>query len=152
MNRKLHNSVTALVATSGLLVLSLMAANPVSTAAHAVIAPVVVQAPATPAPSAKAGKLVVDARHAAEAAARIEARAAELQARLDATKHPSEAVGEIVGFVAEAATLASIAAAMDGIEATDAVADQETATPPARKRTHGRQSVSMPFYSFAPRG
>ena len=43
MNRKLHNSVTALFATTGLLVLSLMAANPVRTQSDAIVAPVVQQ-------------------------------------------------------------------------------------------------------------
>ena len=138
MNRKLHNTVTALVATTGLLVLSLMASNPV-------------MAPApTPAES------LVQARHAAEAAKRIEARAADLELRLAQAKNTREAIGEIVGFAAEAATLASIAAAMDGVENGDAAivdinADTERTTP-ARKRPHGRQSVAMPFFSFAPRG
>ncbi|MCC8363432.1 hypothetical protein LK996_10145 [Lysobacter sp. A6] len=154
MNRKLHNSVTALVATSGLLVLSLMAANPIrSHLPGADIAPVVQQVPAAPAPAAN---VATEARHAVEAAKRIEARAADLQARLAQTKNTNEAIGEIVGFAAEAATLASIAAAMDGVETGDAAivdADTERSTnTPARKRAHGRQSVAMPFFSFAPRG
>jgi hypothetical protein len=66
MNRKLHNSVTALFATCGLLVLSLMAANPVSKlqvgASDAVAAPTTVQAPT---------QVVVQARHAAEAEGRL---------------------------------------------------------------------------------
>jgi hypothetical protein len=163
MNRKLHNSVTALFATTGLLVLSLMAANPIRD--HfpgADTAPVVQQVPAAPAPAstanvAKASKAAAEARHAAEAAKRIEARAADLELRLSQTKNTREAIGEIVGFAAEAATLASIAAAMDGVENGDAAivdinADTERTTTPARKRPHGRQSVAMPFFSFAPRG
>ena len=58
--------------------------------------------------------------------------------------------------MAEAATLASIAAAMDGIENPDIVANVDDAdvapAKPARKRAVGRQSVAMPFFSFAPRG
>ena len=66
MNRKLHNSVTALVATSGLLVLSLMAANPIRDHFRgAEIAPVVQEAPAAPAPTPKVAKLAAEARHAA---------------------------------------------------------------------------------------
>ena len=155
MTRKLHNSVTALVATSGLLVLSLMAANPVSndTLSGTVVVPVVQQVPVAPAPAAK---IAVQARHAAAAAQRIEKRAADLEARLAKTKNAADAVGEIVGFAAEAATLASIAAAMDGVEGDSAIVDtaldNERATAPARKRIHGRQSVAMPFFSFAPRG
>ena len=155
MNRKLHNSVTALFATTGLLVLSLMAANPVRTQSDAIVAPVVQQqVPVAPAPAAK---IAVQARHAAAAAQRIEKRAADLELRQAQSKNTSEAIGEIVGFAAEAATLASIAAAMDGVENGDAAivdinADTERTTTPARKRPHGRQSVAMPFFSFAPRG
>jgi hypothetical protein len=133
MNRKLHNTVTALVATTGLLVLSLMASNPV-------------MAPApTPAES------VVQAHHAVEAAKRIETRAAQLQARLGQIQDSREALGEIAGFAAEAATTAAIAAAFDQAEAVDADA-AATVVPPPRKRARGRQSVAMPFFSFAPRG
>jgi hypothetical protein len=116
---------------------------------------VVQQVPAVPAPTAKVAKVAAEARHAAEAAKRIEARAADLELRLSQTKNTHEAIGEIVGFAAEAATLASIAAAMDGVEAGDAAivdADTERTNTPARKRAHGRQSVAMPFFSFAPRG
>ena len=44
---------------------------------------------------------------------------------------------------------------MDGVEGNAAIvdaADTERTTTPARKRAHGRQSVAMPFFSFAPRG
>ena len=156
MNRKLHNSVTALFATTGLLVLSLMAANPIrSHLPGADVAPVVQQVPAAPAPTAEVAKATAEARHTAEAAKRIEARAADLELRLAQSKNTSEAIGEIVGFAAEAATLASIAAAMDGVEGNAAIVDAtdtERTTTPARKRAHGRQSVAMPFFSFAPRG
>ncbi len=156
MNRKLHNTVTALFATSGLLVLSLMAANPAPSASEAVFAPLV-QPAATHAPAnAKLAKIVAEGRHAAEAAKRIEARAAQLQATLAKTKTNDQAVGEVFGFVAEAATLAALAAAMDGMENPDtfAAVDQADAAQakPAPKRASGRQSVAMPFFSFAPRG
>jgi hypothetical protein len=158
MNRKLHNSVTALFATTGLLVLSLMAANPVRTQSDAIVAPVVQQqVPVARVQPVRPAQLAVEARHAIEAAKRIEARAAVLEVRLEHAKNAGDALGQIVGFAAEAATLASIAAAMDGMEATDSVIadnaiDGESSTPPARKRAHGRQSVAMPFFSFAPRG
>ena len=152
MTRKLHNSVTALFATSGLLLLSLMAANPVRNAfspvGEATVAPVVAQ------PAPQVAKIAAQARHAAAAAQRIEARAADLQARVDSAADTNAKVGEVVGFVAEAITLATIAEAKDKAEAGDLAAIEET-TPerkPARKRAIGRQSVSMPFFSFAPRG
>ena len=148
MTRKLHNSVTALFATSGLLLLSLMAANPAPPAADVFAAPLTVQA------ERPVREVAAQARHAAAAAKRIEARAELLQARVDAAKDTNTKIGEVVGFVAEATTLAAIAAAMDEAEAKDVAAVEETTTQhkPTRKRSFGRQSVSMPFFSFAPRG
>ena len=147
MTRKLHNSVTALFATSGLLLLSLMAANPAPPAADAFAAPIEVQA------EQPVREVAAQARHAAAAAKRIEARAEQLQARMDAAKDTNAKIGEVVGFGAEATTLAAIAAAMDEAEAKDVAAVEETTEhKPTRKRSFGRQSVSMPFFSFAPRG
>jgi hypothetical protein len=133
MNRKLHNTVTALAATTGLLVLSLMAAHPAPTAA----VPFEAQ--------------VAQARHAQEAAKRIDARAAQLKVRLAQTKDTGEALGEIAGFAAEAATIATIAAALDQSDGFQA-AETSTESVKPRKRALGRQSVAMPFFSFAPRG
>jgi len=76
-------------------------------------------------------------------------REREMEARLAKTKDKSQALGEIAGFAAEAATLAAIAAAFDQADALDATPAAEIAKP---HRTHGRQSVAMPFFSFAPRG
>jgi len=134
MNRKLHNTVTALVATTGLLVLGLMAAHP-----------------AAPAPTSFDAQMarVEQTRHSDAAAERIEARARELEARLAAAKNGADALGEIAGFAAEAATLAAIAAAYDQAEALDTQA-VETPKPP-RKRA-SRATVAMPYFSFAPRG
>lgn len=133
MNRKLHNTVTALAATTGLLVLGLMAAHPT-----------------LPAPTTFDAEMarVERARHAGIAAERIEARAKLLEARLAETKTAGESLGEIAGFAAEAATIAALATAFDQAEAIDAAAEPAK---PARKRA-GRATVSMPYFSFAPRG
>ena len=136
MNRKLHNTASALFASAGLLVLSLMAANPMSGAG-------------------------VDSRPLAEAAAdskverveaaarRIEARAAALEAQLANTRDASEAVAGVAAFAAEAATLAVMAETLDAIEAAEAAPRTST---PQRKPRRSHQSVAMPFFSFAPRG
>ena len=147
MNRKLHNTVTALFATSGLLVLSLIAARPLPTQ-ETLVAPAAVHAELRDSDVAAAEAAKARGRHAAEAAKRIEARAAQLEARLAATKNHGEAIGEIVGFAAEAATLAAVATAFDEAQAS------EPAAPVVKvpKRAGGRQSVAMPFFSFAPRG
>ena len=151
MNRKLHNTVTALFATSGLLVLSLIAARPMPIQ-ETLVAPAAVHAELRDSDVAAAERAAAAAktkgRHAAEAAKRIEARAAQLEARLAATKDHGEALGEIVGFAAEAATIAAVATAFDEAQAA------EPAAPVVKvpKRAGGRQSVAMPFFSFAPRG
>ena len=112
MNRKLHNTVTALAATTGLLVLSLMAAAPVAPLDAASLAPAMAAAPA-----------------------------------------PTNAqIERIVGAAAEAATLAAIAAAFAEVD-KDASIDASSPAPAPRKHApRGRQSVAMPFFSFAPRG
>ena len=148
MNRKLHNTVTALFATSGLLVLSLIAARPLPTQ-ETLVAPAAVHAELRDSDVAAAEATKARVRHAAELAKRMEARAAELEARLAAAKNGADALGEIAGVAAEAATLAAIAAAYDQADALDAAAVQ-TPKPP-RKRA-SRATVAMPYFSFAPRG
>jgi polyisoprenoid-binding protein YceI len=115
MNRKLHNTVTALAATTGLLVLSLMAAAPVAPMEAARLAPAMAAASAP----------TTDAQ-----------------------------IERIVGAAAQAATLAAIAAAFakaDKEVSIDATTP-DPATAPRKHLARGRQSVAMPFFSFAPRG
>ena len=138
MTRKLHNTISALVATSGLLVLSLMAASPIpaesswSSPGHDVQAKV--------------------SAHRADAAAdaAIEAQAKALEARIEASANASEALAHVAAFTAESATAAVLAEAFDAAEA-------DAESEPAPQRAHNKprrshQSVAMPFFSFAPRG
>jgi hypothetical protein len=113
MNRKLHNTVTALAATTGLLVLSLMAGAPVAPLDAASLAPATAS-----------------------------------------TRAPTDAqIERIVGAAAEAATLAVIAAVFAESDASASIDTTSPAPAPARKHaSRGRQSVAMPFFSFAPRG
>ena len=140
MTRKLHNTISALVATSGLLVLSLMAASPI---------------PAGPAETSWSSPdhvaQVAPAADRGEAAARrLDAQAQALEARLKASVDASEAVTYVAAFTAEAATAAILAEALDVAETE---MDSETAPQRARsKPRRNRQSVAMPFFSFAPRG
>lgn len=129
MNRKLHNTVTALFATSGLLALSLVASRPLPP-------PVVAQAFPAAAQVARAEAL----------ARRIEVDAAVIEQRLSTD---SEAIAELAGLSARAATLAAVAEAID-----PAATDNGDAAPahPVRRSHRGRQSVAMPFFSFFPKG
>lgn len=138
MNRKLHNTAAALLATTGMLVLALIAASPMP-----------LQSFATPAPSF-AQTTTTKAARVEAAADRIEARAKLLESRLTKTTEAADAVAQVAAFAAEAATVAILAEAFDG-ESTTA-----TSVPTPVKHTQpirrSRQSVAMPYFSFAPRG
>ena len=127
MNRKLHNTVTALFATSGLLALSLMAANPFPA-----------DMAANPAPAPQLAQVEA-------AASRLETRARDLDRKLQS----SHAAVELAGLTAQAATLAAVAEAIDQAEVAKAEAAPAR---PARRSHRGRQSVAMPFFSFFPKG
>ena len=136
MNRKLHNTISALFSAGGLLVLSLIAATPMSAES------------AWPA----ADQVAHVERSAARdiAVRRIEAQTEALQVQLERSANASEALAHVAAFTAEAATTAVLAEAFDGADADVA---SEPATPRTRsKPRRNRQSVAMPFFSFAPRG
>ena len=135
MNRKLHNTTAALFASAGLLVLGLIAANPMPGAATEAFA---------------ATEAAWSGPHRAEAAAQqIEARAQVLEEELAAGHDASRAVAGVAALAAEAATLAVMAETLDALEAGEAPARDATSR---RKPRRSRQSVAMPFFSFAPRG
>ena len=136
MNRKLHNTASALLASAGLLVLSLMAANPVP------LAGIDTRPLAEASADAKAERIEAAAR-------RIEARAAALEGQLATTRDASEAVAGVAAFAAEAATLAVMAETLDAIEAAESTPGTGASQ---RKPRRSHQSVAMPFFSFAPRG
>lgn len=138
MNRKLHNTISALFATSGLLVLSLIAATPVSTQS------------AGPAQEQVAQVDASTLLRAETTARRMQAQTGALEVELEQRANASEALAHVAAFTAEAATAAVLAEAFDEANAN---IQAEPATP----RTHSkprrnRQSVAMPFFSFAPRG
>jgi|SRR5688572_17428613 len=137
MTRKLHNTISALVATSGLLVLSLMAASPM---------------PAETSWSSPDYAVQIDASalRAEAAAKRLDAQAKALEARIEASTSASEAVAHVAAFTTEAATAAVLA---EAFKVAEADAESEPAPPRARtKPRRSHQSVAMPFFSFAPRG
>ena len=137
MTRKLHNTISALVATSGLLVLSLMAASPMPAESPWSSPDQVVQVDAA-------------ALRAEAAAEHLDSRAKALEARLEASANASEAVAHVAAFTAEAATAAMLA---EALRVAEADIESEPAQQRARsKPRRSRQSVAMPFFSFAPRG
>ena len=138
MNRKLHNTFSALAATSALLVLSLLAASPMPSQTSWSTQELVVQEATVPTPRADV------------AARRIEERAQVLEARIEASTSAAEALAHIAAFSAEAATTAVLAAAFDQTAAGIEVEPAQPRTRSKPRRNH--QSVAMPFFSFAPRG
>lgn len=133
MNRKLHNTAFALFASAGLLVLGLVAANPMPAAG--------------PDAFPVAGTAGTGAERVEAAAHRVEARAAILEQQLASTRDATSAVAGVAAFAAEAATLAVLAETLDEVEAAESA---PAATGRKPRRSH--QSVAMPFFSFAPRG
>lgn len=137
MNRKLHNTISALFATSGLLVLSLIAATPMSAQT------------AWPAPD-QVAQVDASTLRAETAARRMEAQTEVLQVQLEQSANASEALAHVAAFTAETATAAVLAEAFDEASAN---IEAEPAAPRTRsKPRRNRQSVAMPFFSFAPRG
>ena len=137
MTRKLHNTISALVATSGLLVLSLMAASPVP-------------AEGTWSSPGHIAQVEASAHRAEATVGAIAAKAKALEASLETSASASEAVVHVAAFTAEAATTAVLAEAFEVAEA-----DIETERAPQRARSKPRrshQTVAMPFFSFEPRG
>ena len=137
MNRKLHNTVAALLATTGMLVLALIAASPMPLQPSA---PVPALAEAA---TAKAARTEAAARH-------IEARAKLLESRLTKTTEAADAVAQVAAFAAEAATVAVLAEAFD--DGSAKAANVPTPVKRALPVRRSRQSVAMPYFSFAPRG
>ncbi|RDZ28400.1 hypothetical protein [Lysobacter silvisoli] len=136
MNRKLHNSISALLATGGTLVLALVAANPALPEASAVPT-LAAQVAAAPMP-VEADALV---------------RSARLQAqRLEARVEQADSLAEAAALTAELVTAAALADALG----TPAAAESADNAVPQRKvrkaKQRSRQALVMPYFSFAPRG
>lgn len=136
MNRKLHNTISALVATTGLLVLSLIAAGPLPADATWT--------------SPELARVETPATHAEAAARDIAAQAKALEARIATSATASEAIAHVAAFTAEAATVAVLAEAIDAAAAD--IEDKPAAATARAKPRRSRQSVAMPFFSYAPRG
>ncbi|TWI03738.1 hypothetical protein IP90_01553 [Luteimonas cucumeris] len=164
MNRKLHNTFSALSVTGVLMMAGLIAATPVP---HN--DPVVAQQIATVADgNAKtfagraAGSQASDA--AAKAAERtvartqaIEAKAEALAARIDRSANLGELLGHVAGFTAEVTTEAALTAAVDELSRIEFNSGSTTeirlpSPAPTSKPRRSRPSLAMPYFSFANRG
>ncbi|HJR73477.1 MAG TPA: hypothetical protein VJ806_07535 [Luteimonas sp.] len=166
MNRKMHNTFSALSVAAVLMTAGLIASSPARQSEPEVLAAIsirdAVPAGATPKPwtqhrlvrterSAQARKAVLEAR-----AKDIEARAEALAQRLQGTRDVGVILGHVAGFTAEVATESALNAAADEladydistVETVESAA--ESASPPKLRRGH--RSMALPYFSFAPRG
>lgn len=157
MNRKLHNTFSALSVATVLMTAGLIAATPTPHDEAVVIQP---QAAAAIAQV----RSVESVGHAAEARAKaieqaslaraknIEARAEALAKELEGKKDVGEILGRVAGFTAEVATEAALNAAVEEFTSVD-TAEAHVAPPaPVRKPRQNRRSLAMPYFSFATRG
>lgn len=171
MNRKLHNTLSALSVAAVLMTAGLIAAHPAAQADQAsapqLVAAVSIRdavpagAPAKPwtqhrlvrtEPSAQARKAAAEVR-----AKDIEARAEALAARLKGTRDVGEILSHVAGFTAEVATETALDAAADELANYEVSSTVETVEAPAAapavpKLRHSRRSMTLPYFSFAPRG
>ena len=170
MNRKLHNTFSALSVAAVLMTAGLIAASPARQADPAstpqVLAAISIRdavpagAPAKPwtqhrlvytERSAQARKAAAEAR-----AKEIEARAEALAQRLRGTRDVGAILGHVAGFTAEVATESALNAAADEladyeVSTVETIESRaESPTPPKLRRSH--RSMALPYFSFAPRG
>lgn len=168
MNRKLHNTFSALSVATVLMTAGLIAAKPAPPADQTAFQPQAVVAVAEAAPamqaierqaqqtqrSARTAELRAKAieRNAQARAKDIEARAQALAKRLEGNKDVGEILGQVAGFTAEVATEAALNAAVEEFTSVETTEPYVAPQAPARKQRHSRRSLAMPYFSFATRG
>lgn len=170
MNRKLHNTFSALSVATVLMTAGLIAATPAPHAdpvvAGAQIAAAVAENDSVArARERRAQQVERSSRSAGEARAKaiesaalarakdVERRAEALARQLEGNENIGEILGQVAGFTAEVATEAALNAAIEElttIETTEPYIEPPPA--PVSKRRHSRRSLAMPYFSFAPRG
>lgn len=163
MNRKLHNTFSALSVAAVLMTAGLIAATPVrnADAEPELLAAVSVKKPGEA--HAVQYRLTRTERSTQDRQARADARAREIGARAEAlaeklqgTRDVGEILGQVAGLTAEIATESALNVAAEELGDVYEVSTVETvdepAPPAAPKLRHSRRPMAMPYFSFAPRG
>ncbi len=153
MNRYFHNTLSAMSATAVMLAAVLTLAVP----AHPLAEPArqATVAEASEVAAAPAPRKQIDVQAVQAQANEIEARAERLAAQLEQATTTGETIAHVAAFTAEVATVTALTAVLN--ELPDAVEAAEIATikpAPARragKHKRSRQSLAMPYFSFASR-
>lgn len=158
MNRHFRNTLSAISATAVMLAAVLLVAGPARTLTVPVPSEVRLQASAVtavPAPPRKQATVnAMQVRQANDIAIRAE----RLAAQLEKAKTTGETIAHVAAFTAEVATVTALAAALgdlpDEVETTGIAELAAPAATPARRTgssKRSRQSLAMPFFSFATR-
>lgn len=163
MNRKLHNTFSALSVAAILMTAGLIAATPVrnAEAEPELLAAVSVKKPGET--RAVQYRLTRTERSAQDRQARADARAREIGARAEAlaeklqgNRDVGDILGQVAGLTAEIATESALNVAAEELGDVYEVSTVETvdepAPPAAPKLRQSRRSMAMPYFSFAPRG
>lgn len=166
MNRKLHNTFSALSVATLLTTACLMAAKPIPDAGSFATQQIgaVLADSAAVADADRLAQRAERAGQAAEASAKaveqaslarakaIEARSETLAKQLEGEQDVGKILGHVVGFTAEVVTETALNAAIEEITSAD-TAEASVAPPtPVRKPRQNRRSLAMPYFSFASRG
>lgn len=169
MNRKLHNTFSALSVATVLMTAGLIAAKPAPRPEPAPVLPIAAVALINAAAAIESRQ--AERVHATEAQAKATERAAlarakdiELRAQAlakelqNGKKDVGEILGRVAGFTAEVATEAAFNAAIEEFasagtaEAVEATETYVAPPAPVRKPRQHRRSLAMPYFSFATRG
>lgn len=151
MNRHLRNTFSAISATAVMLVATLIVAVPAQPLAEQPVAQPAEKNStfvAAPAPRRQFDVQAVQAQ-----ADDIGARAEHLAAQLEKTETAGETIAHVAAFTAEVATVTAMTAVLE--ELPEAVQTTHIVEPAQAPRVHkhkrSRQSLAMPYFSFASR-
>ena len=137
MNRRLHNSYTAMLAAGAALALGLMLASP------ATLNP---QPEAIQVQVGALGFSYLPAKAGVENAERVKALTRSIERRADHV----ETLADAAALTAEIATAAALSSSLREIDQADAANDSPRSANKTRHRS--RQTLAMPYFSFAPQG
>lgn len=137
MNRRLHNSYTAMLATGAALALGLMLASP--TTLNPQPEPIQVQVGAL-------GFSYLPSKAGVDNAERAQALARSIERRADNV----ETLADAAALTAEIATAAALASSLRELDRADATNQSPRSANKTRHRS--RQTLAMPYFSFAPQG
>jgi len=137
MNRRLHNSYTAMLATGAALALGLMLASP------ATLNP---QPEAIQVQVGALGFSYLPAKVGVDNAERVKALTRSIERRADHV----ETLADAAALTAEIATAAALTSSLREIDQADATNDSPRSANKTRHRS--RQTLAMPYFSFAPQG